>query len=150
MPGGDLGRGPISALKLGNSPYLLLERDIFPSGLGRQPALPLPWGELVYPRCQVLPALRISEGSHGASQAPAVLEVVLHGRLLHLQGELGLPGGLARADLTAFLIIPPPVVEGMPVGIPQLRNGVRIRIPELDERLDGNPSLLQAVHAVLP
>lgn len=75
-----------------------------------------------------------------------MLEIVLHGRPLHLWGELGLPDGFARADLPVFLIILPPVVEGMPVGVSQFGYGVRVRMVKLDERFNGKLPLLQAVH----
>lgn len=145
----DLGGGPVPTLQLGDGPNLL-QRDPPPAQSGRRHGLPLAGCELIYPLDQAFPALRVSHGPHGARQALAMVEIMVDGRLPHLQGEPGLAGGLARTDLPVFPVIVPPAAEGLPVGIPQLRNGVRVRIPELDKCLDGSPSLLQAVHAVLP
>lgn len=78
-------------------------------------------------------------------QVLAVLEVVFHGRPLRLWAELGLPGGLARADLPVFPKVLPPVEEGMPVGASRLGYGVRVRMVKLDERFNGKLPLLQAV-----
>lgn len=74
-------------------------------------------------------------------------EVVVHGSLPHLQGELGLPLPLRGPDLPMLQIVLAPGPERMPRRVPQLRNRVCIAMIESDEGLDRNFTLFGAEHA---
>ena len=74
-------------------------------------------------------------------------EVVVHGSLPHLQGELGLPLPLRGPDLPMLQIVLVPGPERMPRRVPQLRNRVCVAMIESDEGLDCDPSLFGAEHA---
>lgn len=143
---GDLRSGSAAGLELGHRLYLLRERDRT-RFRARPPVLPLPGGKLVDPVAEVLPAGGIAHPAHGPGEALSVREVVVHGSLPHLQGELGLPLPLRGPDLPMLQIVLVPGPERMPRRVPQLRNRVCVTMIESDEGLDRNPSLFGAEHA---
>lgn len=106
-----------------------------------------PGGKLVDPAAEALPAGGIAHPAHGPGEALSVCEVVVHGSLPHLQGELGLPLPLRGPDLPMLQIVLVPGPERMPRRVPQLRNRVCVAMIESDEGLDCDPSLFGAEHA---
>ena len=111
------------------------------------PQLASAGGELVDPRGEQLMAFRIAERAHGASQTPAVSEVMVHRGLFLLVRVPPVPFPASGLSPGAFLLeaFPVPHRQHPPAGIAEFVYHVRGAALVSDVQVHGPVTLLLAV-----
>ena len=111
------------------------------------PQLASAGGELVDPRGEQLMAFRIAERAHGASQTPAVSEVMVHRGPLLLVRVPPVPFPASGLSSGAFLLeaFPVPHRQHPPAGIAEFVYHVRGAALVSDVQVHGPVTLLLAV-----